>query len=196
MQCCGGAIRCQRQGVVSQPIALENEGIVTTPPPPPAPGWYPDPSGAAGQRYFDRVRWTDSRAPAHVPAPLAPKSAVAAGLLQLFLGWFGAGRWYIGTTNIAVLPTRSWLGRHLPDDVLLHRRANSRTAHRLDGGGGVHDVRGAQSLTLTARSFADLPRVPSKILRVGVASAGLNVRRIFYPGSKSFGLSNFLCAGS
>jgi hypothetical protein len=24
----------------------------------------------------------------------------------------------------------------------------------------------------------------------------LNVRRIFYPGSKSFGLSNFLCAGS
>jgi TM2 domain-containing membrane protein YozV len=102
LQCCGGAIRSQRQGVVSQPIALENEGIVTTPPPPPAPGWYPDPSGAAGQRYFDRVRWTDSRAPAHVPAPLAPKSAVAAGLLQLFLGWFGAGRWYIGTTNIAV----------------------------------------------------------------------------------------------
>jgi TM2 domain-containing membrane protein YozV len=33
---------------------------------------------------------------------LAPKSAVAAGLLQLFLGWFGAARFYIGTTNIAV----------------------------------------------------------------------------------------------
>jgi TM2 domain-containing membrane protein YozV len=30
-----------------------------------------------------------------------PKSAVAAGLLQLFLGTFGAGRFYIGTTGIA-----------------------------------------------------------------------------------------------
>jgi TM2 domain-containing membrane protein YozV len=75
---------------------------VTTPPPPPPPGWYPDPTGAAGQRYFDGTGWTASRAPANLPAPLAPKSAVAAGLLQLFLGWFGAGRFYIGTTNIAV----------------------------------------------------------------------------------------------
>ena len=29
-----------------------------------APGWYPDPSGAPGQRYWDGVAWTDAR-----PAP-------------------------------------------------------------------------------------------------------------------------------
>jgi TM2 domain-containing membrane protein YozV len=38
--------------------------------------------------------------PARGPLP-APKSAVAAGLLQLFLGTFGAGRFYIGTTGTA-----------------------------------------------------------------------------------------------
>jgi hypothetical protein len=26
-----------------------------------APGWYPDPSGAPGQRYFDGTQWTDHR---------------------------------------------------------------------------------------------------------------------------------------
>jgi hypothetical protein len=26
-----------------------------------APGWYPDPSGAPGQRYWDGVAWTDAR---------------------------------------------------------------------------------------------------------------------------------------
>jgi TM2 domain-containing membrane protein YozV len=37
-----------------------------------------------------------------VQGPLpAPKSAVAAGLLQLFLGTFGVGRFYIGTTGPA-----------------------------------------------------------------------------------------------
>jgi hypothetical protein len=36
--------------------------------------------------------------PVQGPLP-APKSAVAAGLLQLFLGTFGAGRFYIGMTG-------------------------------------------------------------------------------------------------
>jgi TM2 domain-containing membrane protein YozV len=35
--------------------------------------------------------------------PLSDKSKVAAGLLQLFLGGFGAGRFYIGCTNIALI---------------------------------------------------------------------------------------------
>lgn len=30
--------------------------------PPPPPGWYNDPSGARGQRYFDGTQWTDHRA--------------------------------------------------------------------------------------------------------------------------------------
>jgi len=36
---------------------------------PTPPGWYPDPSGAPGQRYFDGVNWTDQRAPAQQAAP-------------------------------------------------------------------------------------------------------------------------------
>ncbi|WP_264006137.1 NINE protein [Mycolicibacterium sphagni] len=35
--------------------------------------------------------------------PLSDKSALAAGLMQLFLGWFGVGRFYIGSTTIGVL---------------------------------------------------------------------------------------------
>jgi TM2 domain-containing protein/uncharacterized protein DUF2510 len=65
----------------------------------PAPGWYPDPSGVPGQRYFDGASWTDQRS---APQALPPKSAVAAGLLQLFFGWFGIGRFYIGSIGIAV----------------------------------------------------------------------------------------------
>jgi uncharacterized protein DUF2510 len=29
----------------------------------PAPGWYADPSGGAGRRYWDGARWTDQRVP-------------------------------------------------------------------------------------------------------------------------------------
>ena len=36
----------------------------------------------------------------HPPDP--PKSAVAAGLLQLFFGWFGLGRFYVGSVGIAL----------------------------------------------------------------------------------------------
>ncbi len=36
---------------------------------PTPPGWYPDPSGAPGQRYFDGENWTDQRAPAQQAAP-------------------------------------------------------------------------------------------------------------------------------
>jgi TM2 domain-containing membrane protein YozV len=32
--------------------------------------------------------------------PDPPKSAVAAGLLQLFFGWFGLGRFYVGSLGI------------------------------------------------------------------------------------------------
>lgn len=33
--------------------------------------------------------------------PDPPKSAVAVGLLQLFCGWFGLGRFYVGSPGIA-----------------------------------------------------------------------------------------------
>lgn len=35
--------------------------------------------------------------------PLSDKSKLTAGLLQLFLGWFGVGRFYLGYTTIGVL---------------------------------------------------------------------------------------------
>src|SRR4051794_36448068 len=46
---------------------------MTAPPPPPLPGWYPDPSGEPGMRYWDGT-WTDQRAPSLVPPP--PHEAV------------------------------------------------------------------------------------------------------------------------
>lgn len=36
--------------------------MTTQPPPPPPPGWYPDPSGKPGQRYFDGTNWTATQA--------------------------------------------------------------------------------------------------------------------------------------
>jgi uncharacterized protein len=38
---------------------------------PPPPGWYPDPQGAAQQRYWDGTNWTDQ---VHPPSPPPPPS--------------------------------------------------------------------------------------------------------------------------
>jgi TM2 domain-containing membrane protein YozV len=71
-----------------------------TPPPPTPAGWYPDPNGAPTQRYFDGHVWTDQLAPAAPGDGLSVKSGAVAGLLQLFLGWLGLGRFYLGYTSI------------------------------------------------------------------------------------------------
>ena len=64
-------------------------------PPYPYPG-YPSPGYAVDpQAPFGRDPATG--------VPLSNKSAVTAGLLQLFLGVFGIGRFYIDSTQIAVL---------------------------------------------------------------------------------------------
>jgi TM2 domain-containing membrane protein YozV len=59
--------------------------------PPPVPGGYPaaQPGAAFGVDAYGR--------------PLSDKSKMAAGLLQIFLGGFGVGRFYLGYTNIGVL---------------------------------------------------------------------------------------------
>ena len=79
-------------------------------------GWYPDPSGAPVQKYWDGRQWLESPAgqsaatayggaayqggdPYGGPA-LSDKSKLAAGLLQLFLGGFGVGRFYLGYIGI------------------------------------------------------------------------------------------------
>lgn len=79
------------------------------PPPPPPPPGYPSPPpygypGYAG--YGGYPGYVDPQAPFGrdpvTGVPLSDKSATTAGLLQLFFGLFGVGRFYIDTTQIAV----------------------------------------------------------------------------------------------
>jgi TM2 domain-containing membrane protein YozV len=78
-------------------------------PPPPPPGYPPPQSYRAdpGQpRFSGFPGYVDPQAPfGRDPAtglPLSDKSATSAGLLQLFFGLFGVGRFYIDTTQIAI----------------------------------------------------------------------------------------------
>lgn len=48
---------------------------MTTPPTP--AGWYPDPDGTGGQRYWDGAAWTEHRAPAQTPTPPPEPTAPA-----------------------------------------------------------------------------------------------------------------------
>jgi hypothetical protein len=53
-------------------------------------GWYPNPSGSGGQRYFDGTRWTDHYAPAAgavvpPPPPTPPQSTSRATKIVLAL---------------------------------------------------------------------------------------------------------------
>lgn len=50
----------------------ENSGPVPGHPTP-TPGWYPDPSGAPLQRYWDGASWSGHTAPPTGPAPAAPR---------------------------------------------------------------------------------------------------------------------------
>lgn len=61
------------------------------------PGWYRDPKLPDQQRYHDGNDWT-----ANTRSETGYKSSAVAGLLQLFLGWFGVGRFYVGSTGIAI----------------------------------------------------------------------------------------------
>jgi len=84
-----------------------NMPTMSAAPPQPPAGWYPDPDGAPTQRYFDGKKWTDQLAPLAAPARsddgYSTKSSAVAGLLQIFLGWFGLGRFYIGDTTIGIV---------------------------------------------------------------------------------------------
>jgi TM2 domain-containing membrane protein YozV len=84
--------------------------------PQPSAGWYPDPSGAPGQKYWDGRQWVESPPAPFPPSatygaggyygvdaygrPMSDKSKLVAGLLQLFLGGLGVGRFYLGYIGI------------------------------------------------------------------------------------------------
>lgn len=78
-------------------------------PPPPPPG-YPSPPAYPGYPgypvYGGYPGYVDPQAPfGRDPVtglPLSDKSATTAGLLQLFFGLFGVGRFYLDSTQIAV----------------------------------------------------------------------------------------------
>jgi TM2 domain-containing membrane protein YozV len=62
----------------------------------PTPGYAPNPGyGVDPQAPFGRDPVTGT--------PLSDKSAIAAGFLQLFLGFLGIGRFYIGSTTIGAV---------------------------------------------------------------------------------------------
>lgn len=64
---------CPANAVINRigSMFLRGNAHMTTPPTPP-PGWYPDPSGGQGQRYWDGANWT---AVAPAAAPVAPPSS-------------------------------------------------------------------------------------------------------------------------
>jgi TM2 domain-containing membrane protein YozV len=61
--------------------------------------------------------------------PYSDKSKIVAGILQLFLGTFGAGRFYVGSTGVALaqLFTCGGLGFWALIDGILFLTSNDRT---------------------------------------------------------------------
>jgi TM2 domain-containing membrane protein YozV len=76
--------------------------------------YYPGyPSQPAAYPGYQTPSYRDPTAPygrdSGTGEPLSDKSALAAGTLQLFLGWFGVGRFYIGSPTIGILQLASFL---------------------------------------------------------------------------------------
>ena len=69
-------------------------------------GWYPDPSGSGGQRYFDGANWTNSQAVSPVrKRPLWPW--IVAGVVVL-LSFGGCGAVLMAGTHLSSVST--WVG--------------------------------------------------------------------------------------
>jgi TM2 domain-containing membrane protein YozV len=67
-------------------------------PPPPAPGMYGQPMGGMGMMQPHAPFGVDPM----TGMPFSDKSKMVAGLLQIFLGSFGAGRFYTGHMGLAI----------------------------------------------------------------------------------------------
>ncbi|MGB3351250.1 MAG: DUF4352 domain-containing protein [Mycobacterium sp.] len=55
------------------------------------PGWYPDPSGAPGQRYFDGSQWTDRAAAHESPKKSNKRWIILGGVLAVLVFFGGCG---------------------------------------------------------------------------------------------------------
>jgi TM2 domain-containing membrane protein YozV len=71
---------------------------------PPRADWYPDPSGGAGQRYWDGTQWTGhvrAPAPAFAGVPIQRSVSAKSPILAIVLSilWLGAGHFYAGRTD-------------------------------------------------------------------------------------------------
>lgn len=56
-------------------------------PPPPTAGWYPDPSGSGGERYWDGGRWTAQTRSLHVFSQSSSDRLVTWGYATALLLW-------------------------------------------------------------------------------------------------------------
>jgi hypothetical protein len=69
-------------------------------------GWYPDPSGSGGQRFFDGANWTNNQAVAPVRKRLVWPWIVAGVVLLVSFG--GCGAFLMAATHLSSVST--WVG--------------------------------------------------------------------------------------
>jgi hypothetical protein len=135
------------------------------PPPPRYPQQYPYPGYSSYPGYPGHA--VDPQAPfGRDPAtglPLSDKSATTPGLLQLFLGLFGIGRLYIGSTQIAV--AQLCVGLLGIVYVLPFRLSGSARRRHLGHRRRHHDVHGQRQGQITAASCVSRFNTQSATLR-------------------------------
>lgn len=79
----------------------------------PAPGWFPDPSGAPHQRYFDGAKWTDHTAPYAAPAAQQP-TAQANSSVAVAISTGGRGVNHLLHFVLTILTGGLWLFVWIP----------------------------------------------------------------------------------
>jgi hypothetical protein len=137
------------------------------------PGWYPDPSGGGGQRYWDGNQWTDNfsggSAPAGAPGGGAP--VAAGGPVGPVPSFFWAG------PAAAVLAVIGSIGTWVKVSVDLLGQSQSQTAGGLDGDGVLTLILTLIAGGLLGGWFA----TRKKALAIGAAvAAGLGFLIAFY----------------
>jgi hypothetical protein len=88
------------------------DGPMSYPAPAPQPGWYPDPTGGPGQRYFDGHQWTIAAPPPLPQPPIIINNNIVAPAtgsntaLHLTLTLFTCGMWLPVWLIIALVDNR------------------------------------------------------------------------------------------